>query len=313
MVRPSFTSVYLRWPALIGLGLVALAAGNMEKGRPTEPKAELAAGTLPLLRRTVNEIMGDRVLAVSAGVTFYGLLAIFPALAALVSLYGLFADRHAVLSHVETLKGFLPEGAVTVIGDQMRRIADGTGAGLGVAAVAGLLVALWSTNAGTKAMIEALNIAYDVEDRRSYVRYTLQSLLMTLGGLVTLILLIGAVAVIPAMLGLFLVSGAVDWVLWAGRWPLVFVALLLGLGVLYRYGPDRREAHWQWITPGSLTASLGLLAFSMLFSWYAANFGNYNETYGSLGAVMVFLTWLWLSIAIVISGAELNAEVERKV
>lgn len=264
-----------------------------------------------VLVSTFREVLADRVLAVAAGVTFYGLLAIVPALTALVSFYGLFAERQDVLAQADMLRSFLPEGTIAVIADQLKRIAGGPDAGLGIAAAVSLLIALWSTNAGTKAMIEALNIAYDVDERRSFIRYNFQTLLLTFGGLVTLLLLIGAVAIIPAVLGMILVSQAVDWILWAGRWPLVLIILLLGLAVLYRYGPDRPLAKWRWITPGSLAASVGLLAFSMLFSWYAANFGNYNETYGSLGAVMVFLTWLWLSAVIVICGAELNAEVER--
>ncbi len=264
-----------------------------------------------VLKRTYEEIISDRVLAVAAGVTFYGLLAIFPAVTALVSIYGLFAEPQTVLAHIAALDDFLPQGTVTIIADQMKRIAGGPETGLGLAAMFGFGLALWSANAGTKAMIEALNIAYDVEESRSFIRLTLQSLLVTFGGLATVLVLMGAVALIPVLLQVFLVSAVVDWVLWAGRWPLILGILLMGLAALYRFAPDRPKVKWRWITPGSVVASAGLLIFSMLFSWYAANLGNYNETYGSLGTVVVFLTWLWLSSTIVIAGAELNAEVER--
>lgn len=264
-----------------------------------------------VLRATCAEITADRVLAVGAGVTFYALLGIFPALTAFVSFYGLFADRATAAAHVANLAGVLPGDAVAFIGDQMQRIAGGSETGLGIAAAASLALAMWSANAGTKAMIEALNIAYDVEESRSFIVLNAQSLVFTAGVLTTVLILIGAVAVIPAVLQLIVVGSVADWLLWAGRWPFVVSVLLIGLAVLYRYGPDRPAVKWRWITPGSAVATLALLAFSMLFSWYAANFGNYNETYGSLSAVIVFLTWLWVSSVIVICGAELNAEVER--
>lgn len=311
------------WPSYVAFALVVMAATMGLKSTPLPqsphlPQSPSAAAAIAsrggwwrVLKRTFEEILSDRLLAVAAGVTFYGLLAIFPAVTAFVSIYGLFADRQTVMEHIATLNGFLPEGTVTIIADQMKRIAGGPETGLGLAAVFGFGLALWSANAGTKAMIEALNIAYDVEEKRSFIRLTLHSLLFTAGGLATVLVLMGAVALIPVILQVFLVNAAADWLLWAGRWPLVLAILILGLAVLYRYAPDRPKVKWRWITPGSAVASVALLVFSMLFSWYAANLGSYNETYGSLGTAVIFLTWLWLSSTIVIAGAELNAEVER--
>lgn len=278
--------------------------GERSRGWSTEEWSET-------LKHTYREIIDDRVLAVAAGVTYYALLAIFPAITVFVSFYGLFADPATVVSQLQSLRSILPEGAVTVVSDQMQRIAGGNNAGLSFLVIFGFLFAIWSANAGTKAMMEALNIAYDLKETRSFLRLNITSMLFTLGTIATAIVLIGAVAVIPLLLQWFFLDTTVDWLLWAGRWPLVLLILLVALAFLYRFGPDRPNASWRWITPGSLVASAGLLVFSMLFSWYAANFGSYNETYGSLGAVIAFLTWMWLCTVIVIIGAEFNAEIEN--
>lgn len=279
--------------------------------RTMTPVPAQDAGWFGVLKRTYHEIVDDRVLAVAAGVTYYALLAVFPTVTLFVSIYGLFADRSMVVSHLQSLQSFLPDGALTIVGDQMARIAGSSDTGLGLAAGVGLVLAVWSSNAGTKAMIEALNIAYDISESRSFLMLNLQSLIFTICAIATLVVLIGAMAVIPLILQWFFIDATIDWLLWAGRWPLVFVILLLTLAVFYRFGADRPAAKWRWITPGSLAASVSLLVFSMLFSWYAANLGSYNETYGSLGAVIAFLTWMWLCTVIVIIGAEFNAEIEQ--
>ena len=288
-----------------------LAEPDAPVNKPVDaPQPAHKSGWFGTLKRTYHEIGDDRVLAVAAGVTYYALLAVFPAVTLFVSAYGLFADRSMVGSHLELLKSVLPDGALTIVGEQMARIAGGSDAGLGLAAAFGLVLALWSSNAGTKAMIEALNIAHDVTESRSFIMLNLQSAFFTVGAIAMIVVLIGAVAVIPFVLQWFFLSATVDFLLWAGRWPLVFVVLIGSLAAFYRFGPDRPTASWRAILPGSVAASISLLAFSMLFSWYAANLGSYNETYGSLGAVIAFLTWMWLCTVIVIIGAELNAEIQ---
>ena len=265
-----------------------------------------------MLRRTLSEVSADRILAVAAGVTFYGLLSLFPAVTVLVSLYGLVADPQSISQHMQTLAGILPEGAVSIIGEQVRRIAQTDHSRLGVVAVAGILVALWSANSGVKAMMDALNIAYDTEEKRGFFKLNLVSLGFTLSAIVGLIFMFAAVAVVPLVLQILQLGGVADVLLWAGRWPLIVIIVLVGLAVLYRYGPSRPDVRWRWITPGSILATAGLVIFSMLFSWYAANFGKFNETYGSLGAAIGFMTWMWLSATIILVGAELNAEVENQ-
>jgi len=267
-------------------------------------------GWWTILKRTFAEVSSDRVLAVAGGVTFYGLLSLFPAITVLVSLYGLISDPASISEHLQMLGTLLPQGALSIIGEQVTRITEGDQSKLSVAAIAGLVVALWSANAAMKAMMDALNIAYGAEEKRGFFKLNLVSLGFTLSAIIALIVLIVAIAAVPLILQLFNIGILADMLLWAGRWPLIFVLMMAGLAVLYRYGPSRPDAPWRWITPGSLFATLGLVVFSMLFSWYAANLANYNETYGSLGAVIGFLTWMWLSAIIVIVGAELNAEID---
>lgn len=265
-----------------------------------------------IAQATFAEFQTDRVLAVAAGVAFYGLLALFPMLTALVSLYGLFADRGQIGSDIQRLSEFLPAGALPIVSEQISRIANHSQTGNILVLTFGMGFALWSANSGIKALIEALNVAYGVTDRRSFVRLNLLSLSMTLAALAAFLLLLAAIAVVPALLAYVSFVPFVETLVSVGRWPLLLLGLLVGFAILYRYGPDVSGATWRWISPGSLLAAAGLLLFSMLFSWYAAEFGKYNETYGTLGAAIALLTWMWLSATIVLLGAELNAELDRR-
>ncbi len=263
-----------------------------------------------ILRDLKDEILRDRVLAVAAGVTFYALLAIVPAITALISVFGLILAPSEVPELLAPLYGLLPEEAAVLVTDQATRIAAKADDALSLTALVALLIALWSANGGTKALIEALGIAYDVRETRSFVRLTLVALGFTLGALVLVILLGGAVAALP-----FLVErlgGMAEALVLILRWPVILALLLLVLAVLYRWGPDRPDAEWRWITPGAVVASLGLVLISGGMSWYVANFGSYDETYGSLAAVVVLKLWIWLSTMMVLVGAELNAELDRR-
>ncbi len=270
------------------------------------------SGWWPILKRTFSEVSSDRVLAVAGGVTFYGLLSLFPAITVLVSVYGLVAEPDSISRLLQMLGTFLPEGALSIIGEQVTRIARTDQSSLSLAAIAGVLVAMWSANSATKAMMDALNIAYDAEEKRGFIKLNLVSLGFTLTAIAGLIIMIAVVAAVPVILHLFWLGAVADVLIWAGRWPLIFGLILLALAVLYRYGPSRPNVRWRWITPGSFLAAVALVVFSMLFSWYAANVGKFNETYGSLGAAIGFMTWMWLSATIVLVGAELNAEIERE-
>jgi membrane protein len=253
-----------------------------------------------------------RVIALAAGVTFYALLAIFPALAALVSLYGLFADPATIASHLDAMTGVLPGGALDVIRDQVNRVAAQHNSTLGLTFLIGLAVSLWSANAGMKSLFDALNLVFDEEEKRGFFRLNAVSLTFTTGAILFVLVAIAAMVVIPLVLGYLGVPDTPVILVKIFRWPLLFVVVALGLSLLYRYGPSCRAPRWRWMTWGSVCAALAWLAVSFLFSWYAENFGNYNATYGSLGAVIGFMVWLWLSTIVILLGAEVDAELERR-
>lgn len=292
------------------LGAAARQPGRgREADRPTDIPAR---GWMDILWRVYGQIDDDRILAVAAGVTFYVLLALFPAVGAFVSLYGLVADRASIAEHLASLNGVMPSGAIEVIGEQVKRITSGDQTALGFAFFSGLAISLWSSNAGMKAIFDALNIAYEEKEKRNFVMLNLWSLSFTAGAIVFLIVAISGIVVVPVVLAFFGLGGVLDWLVWAGRWPALLAIVLGMLALLYRYGPSRDRAQWRWVTPGSLLAAVAWLVFSMAFSWYAGHFGSYNQTYGSLGAVIGFMTWMWLSATIILAGAELNAEIEHQ-
>jgi membrane protein len=206
----------------------------------------------------------------------------------------------------------LPGGAVDVIRDQLTRVASQRGSTLGVTFIVGLAVSLWSANAAMKSIFDTLNIVYAEREKRGLVLLNAVSLAFTAAGILFVLLAIGALVVLPPVLKYLGLSGATEFLVWAGRWPVLFAAVALGLAFIYRHGPSREKPQWRWISWGSAFAAFAWLAVSMLFSWYAANFGNFNQTYGSLGAVIGFMTWIWLSAIVILIGAELDAEMEHQ-
>ncbi|MCJ2079393.1 YihY/virulence factor BrkB family protein [Methylobacterium sp. E-025] len=289
-----------------------IAETQPERGRAaTNPTEITAAGWKDVAVRTFLEFNKDRVLSVAAGVTFYTLLSLFPAVAALVSCYGLFADVNVINDHLASLQGVLPSGAIEIIGDQVKRIAAKGGGTLGLTFFTSLVLSLWSANAAMKAMFDALNVVYEEEEKRSFVMLNLRSLTFTVGALVFTIFALASIVVLPVVFN-FIGISAGAWYVAALRWPALVLVLLGGLSLLYRYGPSRERARWRWVGVGSVVAGLLWLVASLLFSWYVASFGNYNETYGSLGAVIGFMTWIWISSTIVLLGGEINAEIEHQ-
>jgi membrane protein len=271
-----------------------------------------ARGWRDILLRVYQNISEHRIVALAAGVTFYTLLAIFPAIAALVAVYGLFADPATLGSHVDTLAGVLPGGAIDVIRDQLARVVSQRGGTLGVTFVISLAVSLWSANAAIKSIFDTLNIVYAEREKRSFVKLNAISLCFTAAGIAFVLVALAAMVVLPPVLQALGVSDLFNTLVQAARWPILFVVVSLALALLYRYGPSREEPQWRWISWGSAFAALGWLVASILFSWYAQNFGNFNKTYGSLGAVIGFMTWIWLSVIVILIGAELDAEIEHQ-
>jgi membrane protein len=263
------------------------------------------------LWRVYRHISECRVMALAAGVAFYALLAIFPALAALVSIYGLFADPATMSNHLDALANIVPAGAIDVIREQMTRLAAQGRARLGVNFLVGLCLSLWSANAGVKALFEALNIVYGEKETRSLVKLNIVALAFTAGVIVVLLSALTAVVGIPIALNYIGRSEAMQLLLEIARWPIIFICMSLAIACIYSYGPSRETPRWRGITWGSAFAALAWIATSVLFSWYVGNFNNYNETYGSLAAVIGLMTWIWLSVIAILIGATLDVELER--
>jgi membrane protein len=291
---------------------VSVAGADQRNAHEREPLPPIPfPGWRHLLWQTYEKFSNDRILSVAAGVTFYALLAVFPAIATVVSLYALVADATTIEGHLTGLAGILPQGAIDVIGGQLHRIAGKGHTALGFSFLFGLAFSLWSANAGTKALFDALNVAYEEREKRSFLALNVTSLVFTLGAIVFAILALGIIVVVPLLLDFFGLKSATNQLIAIMRWPALIGVAELAISVLYRFGPSRNEPRWRWISWGSGVAAVAWLVISAGFSWYTTNFGSYNETYGSLGAAIGFLTWIWLSVTVVLLGAELNAELER--
>jgi membrane protein len=283
------------------------------RGRLANAPSEIPVrGWKNILVRVYRNVSDHRAALLGAGITFYGLLSIFPALAALVAIYGLFFDPAKMTGHLDKLSGLLPSGAIDIARDQLTRVASKGRQALGLTFLIGLAVSLWSANAAMKSLLDTLNIVYGEKEKRGFIKLNAVSLSFTLAGIVFVLLALGAVVVLPVALQYLGLSDVTDLLVRIGRWPALFVIMTLALAVIYRYSPSRETPRWRWVTWGSAFATVLWLAASALFSWYATNFGKFNETYGSLGAVIGFMTWLWISAIIILIGAELDAEMEHQ-
>lgn len=269
-------------------------------------------GWKDILIRTYEQFSEDRLLAVAAGVVFYGLLALFPAITALVSSYALFAKPSTINEHLSMLSDVLPAGAFDIVKEQVARVLEKGNLKLGTAFATSLLFAIWSANGGMKAIIDALNVVYDEKEKRGFFKLNAVSLAFTFGGLLAALIAIGAVVALPIVLSMVGLGSMTDILFRVGRWPLLIALMLFGLAVLYRFGPSRRSPQWRWLSVGSLFATLTWLAGSALLSYYLANYANYDATYGSLGAAIGLMMWMWMSTIVVLLGAELNSEIEHQ-
>lgn len=294
---------------LIGLSTVVVDRA-VQGPRASKPKPLAHGhGWKAIARRTFEEFNADRIPAVAAGSTFFVLLALFPALAVFVSLYGLVGDVQGAEHQIESLAGLLPAGGVSVIRDQIERLAATPPASLGVTFLVSLLLSIWSANAGMKGLIAGLNVAYELREKRNFFVLNLQSLGFTAGAIAFTLVMMGAIVAVPEVLaffGLQVLQGASVL-----RWPVLLAVSAVVLSLLYRYAPSPRGARWRWIRPGAALAAVLWMTMSLGFSAYVGRFGHYDRTYGSLGAIVGFMTWIWLSLIVVLLGAEFNSEVEH--
>jgi membrane protein len=281
-----------------------------------EPRAAAPAGRLgwkDFLLRVYRQIEQDRVLAVAGGVVFFGLLAIFPAITALVSTYGLIATPASIVDHLNFIANLMPGSAYEIIQEQVTRIVERGSGKLSLTFAFGLGLALWSANAGMKAMMDALNVIHDQPETRGFFRLNLLSLTLTLGALASFLLAIGAVVVFPLVLGWLGLGNWTERVVSVVRWPALLLVIIVGLSILYRFGPDCRPRGWRVISYGTVFATLAWLCGSALLSWYLSSFADYDATYGSLGAGIGMMMWLWLSVVVVLTGAEIDSVLNENV
>lgn len=283
------------------------------RGREADrPIAIPAKGWKEVLLRVKREIGADRVGAVAGSVAFFGILAIFPALIALVSVYGLVADPADVQAQVASAATMLPSSARELLVSQLEGMVGSSQTSLGLGVVLAVLGALWSSSSGMKALMEAINVAYDETEERGFFKLRGQAIALTLGSLVVLAVIFGLLTALPALFERVSLGATGEALVGYGRWPLMGLLVMLWLAVLYRHGPSRNEAKWRWVSWGSFAATVLWLGGTALFSFYVSRFGSYNETYGAIGGVIVFMLWLYLSAFVVLLGAELNSELEHQ-
>ncbi|MBB3234872.1 YihY/virulence factor BrkB family protein [Phyllobacterium endophyticum] len=287
--------------------------GADPRGRKAHAPSEMPAkGWKDILYRVYLSVQQDRVTLIAAGASFYLLLALFPGLAAFVSIYGFFADRASVAANMSSLAGVLPDDSINLIRTQLESLATQDTKALSVSFVVGLAIALWSANNGSKAIFEALNVAYGETEKRSFIKLNLVSLAFTLGVMLAGAILLSVLAGLPPLLDRMGAGGWLTTSIRILRWPVMLLLVGAGISIAYRIGPDREAAQWRWVSWGAAFAILAWVIASAAFTFYLSNFSDYNATYGALGAVAGLMIWMWISVTILILGAELNAELEHQ-
>lgn len=278
----------------------------------SDPKDIPKKGWLQITKRAWAESKVDQVPLLAAGVAFYTFLSLFPAMIAAVTIYGLVADPETVARQTEAIAKALPSDAASIITDQMKAIAEQPEQSLGLGLVIALALALWSASGGVGNIITAVNLAYDEEETRGFIKRKVLSLAFTLGAIVFAVVAVTLIAVAPPVLDAFFPSGAIRWLLQGARWGGLVLAVVVALAVLYRYAPDRDAPKLKWVSVGAAVATVIWLVASLGFSLYVDNFGSYSKTYGALAGVAVLMLWLWLTAFIVLLGAEINSESEQQ-
>jgi membrane protein len=280
-------------------------------GKAERPAQIPARGWTQVAKRGWKEAKADQVPLLAAGVAFYAFLAIFPALIAIVSIYGLFADPSTIANQLNSITAALPEEAAQLITDQVTALSSRRQT-LGISLILAVLIALWSASAGISNLLTAINVAYDEEEKRGFVKKRLMSLGLTLAAIVFMVIILALVAVLPPLLKAVFGTGALRWVLQILGWLVMVVLVAAGLAILYRLGPDRDAPRMKWVSVGAVVATFVWLVASIGFSIYTSTFGNYAKTYGVFAGIVVLLFWLWLTMYAILLGAEINAEAEQQ-
>lgn len=262
--------------------------------------------------RVKDRVIEDRITLIAAGIAFYGLLALFPAITAVMALSGFFLEPEQVVEQLDALSGVLPEDVISIVSDQATSVADSRRSGLGFAALFGLIFALYSASRGVASLIEGLNVAYDEKETRGFIRLQAVTLTLTLILLVGMVLGLVATVAVPAALDLLDLDQVARALTTVAVWSVLVVVTMTGLSVLYRYAPCRNGPKWKWASPGAVAGCFAWIVASAGFAFYVSNFASYNESFGALGGVIVLLLWFWISALVVLLGGELNAELEAQ-
>ncbi|MCC9136975.1 YihY/virulence factor BrkB family protein [Pontibacter silvestris] len=283
------------------------------RGRQAEKPSEIpGAGWKEVMLRVKDQLSTDNINIVAAGVAFYFFLALFPTIAAIISIYGLLTEPAQVEQQMEQLTAFLPQEAHQLLTDRLRSVAQKSSTTLGWGVLLSILLSLWSANSGTKSLFEGINIAYDERNDRSFFKLNALTLLFTLGGIIIGSISMALVVAFPAIIDKLGLPGGVTTVLQLGRWLLLIAIIMLALAVIYKVAPNRDNPKFKWVSWGSAVATILWVIGSLLFSWYVNNFGNYGETYGPVASVIILMLWFNLTSFIILLGAEINSELEHQ-
>jgi len=282
--------------------------------RPGNPLAE--RGPQPvrffeLARRVRKEMQRDHVDIVAAGVAFFGVLAVFPGLIALVAIYGLVFDPVDVERQVGAVAGAIPGPASEVLTERLKALVSTPPSRLSIGLVISLVVTLFTASSGTKVLIEAVNVAFDERETRGFFSQRLLAVLMALAIVSFLLVSIAVVAFLPPVLDFVGFGGIGRALVSVLRWPALAVGVLLGLSALYYYAPSKRRTAHHWISAGAVVATAVWIAASLGFSLYVSSFGRYSEVYGGLGGAVVLMLWMYVSAMCVLFGAEIDSELSR--
>ncbi|MBW4708342.1 YihY/virulence factor BrkB family protein [Roseobacter sp. YSTF-M11] len=260
---------------------------------------------------TFAHISRNNLGLIAAGVAFYSMLSVFPALAALIAVLSLIANPSVVIVQLEEVRGLMPDAVYNILNTQIVGLVSTSSDTLGWAGAVSLGVALWSARAGVGSMMHGLNLVYDKKGRATLKHY-LRALILTVCLLGVGVVSLVTVVVAPIALSFIPLGGITSIIIEFLRWSVAIVVIFAGIGLLYRFGPNRKGIRIGWLTPGAVMAGTSWAVLSIAFSYYVAHFGNYNEVYGSIGAVIAMLIWLWISAFLVLLGAALNAEIEKQ-
>lgn len=269
-------------------------------------------GWKDILLRVKSNIKTDRLTLLSAAMAYFALFSLVPALSSLVLIYAWVSDPQEISNHISSISQVIPSELEQVLTTTLGSLASTTSSSLGVGAILSLLISLWAASKISKSVIEAMNIIYDEEDHRGFFKSAFLALGLTLLGIVLSILALAVIVGIPTITNFLDLPQVLETSVTIGSWVILLAIFSFFLSVIYRYGPDRNNAKWRWVSLGSVVAAVLWAITSLLFSWYAKEFGNFNKTYGSLASIIVLMTWFYLTSYVILLGGEINAEIEHQ-